>query len=96
MILIRYIDLYNSYYDENGEEYNALIHQNLTVPFEIDLNDAISISPHMTRAGKLFRNVSLIEDRYGKTHKVVGNYKKLIELRDNPPRKTIGYGKTTN
>lgn len=90
---MRYIDLYNSYYDESGEVQDELVHQNLTVPFDIDLNDIATISPHMTRQGKEYRTVALIEDRYGKTHKVVGNYKKLINLRDNPPRNPIGYGK---
>lgn len=92
MILIRYIDLYTSYYDDNGEVQDALVRQNVTVPFDVDLND-MTISPQLTRTGSTYRNVSTLEDRYGKVHKVVGNYKQLIELRDNPPRNPIGYGK---
>lgn len=92
MILMRYIDFYKSYYNEEGQIVDELVAQNMLTPFDTDL-DNTSIGPFIGGDGVQFKNVSLVEDRYGKTHKVVGNYRKLIELRDNPPRKPIGYGK---
>jgi hypothetical protein len=96
MVLMKYVDLYDSYYNENGELQEELVRENFLVPCDIDLSDVIHISPYYTRTGRFYRNVSILENRYGKTFKVVGNYNQLIKLRDNPPKKQIGYGKTTN
>lgn len=96
MILIKYLDLYDSYYNEAGDMVSELIAENVTIPFTIDLDDIIEITPYMTKSGKLYKNVSLVETRYNKTYKVVGNYKTLNELRINPPKKQIGYAKEPN
>ena len=96
MILIKYIDIYSTFHDENGEPYNELVKENATVPVEVNMDDLL-ISPYYTGQGKLFKNVSVVKNRYGDSFRVVGNYKKLIKLRDDPPRKQVGYGSyTTN
>ncbi len=97
MIIVKYIDIYQQVYDdESGQVYNDLVHSNFTVPDIIDPSDIISIGPYFGTNKKLFKNVSYVKDRYGNTFKVVGNYKKLNEIRKKPRRGTIGYGKTTD
>ena len=97
MILIKYLDVYGSYYDEEGHMYEELLHRNHAVPFYICSSEILTITPYFGTNGRLYRNVSVLKDRYGNTYKVVGNYKELIALKENKPVKgTIGYGTTTN
>ena len=96
MILIKYVDIYDSYYDEQGNRYDELLHPNHPVPFYISSHEILTISPYFGKSGKMFKNVSIVSDRYGTSYKVVGNYKKIINEKENKPVKgTIGYG-TTN
>jgi hypothetical protein len=97
MILIKYLDIYDSYYDEEGNRNDVLLEQNHTVPFYINKHEILNVSPYFGRNGKLFKNVSIINDRYGASYKVVGNYKTIINEKENKlATGTIGYGKTTN
>ena len=92
MKVIKCVDLYDNYYGEDGQLYEKLIQSNFTVPCIIEESDIISITPYFGRNGKLFKNVSILENRYGSKYKVVGNYDKLNEQMNNPKRNKIGYG----
>lgn len=82
MLLIKYISFKN-----NNDE----IIKDVTVPFDINSRNINTIGPMVSDHGTLFKNVSLIEDCYGTIYKVVGNYKKLIEMKDKQQYNKIGY-----
>lgn len=93
MTIIKYVDIYDTFYSDEGELTQELVRSNFMLPTIVDPNDIVNFSPYFSVEGKLFKNVSVLEDRYGKTYKVVGNYKTLNQMMDNPIRKPIGYGK---
>ncbi len=78
MIFIRYIDIYDIFYDENGKSYEKILVPNSTMPIYIDKNNISSIYPNYTSEGKLYKNVSILVDNSDKKYKVVGNYKEIL------------------
>jgi len=89
MIIIRFIDLYTTFTNDKGEEYEKLSVRNFTLPTIIDESRIVGINPFFSKKGKLFKNVSMI--RYdNEIIKVIGNYKEL-EKRRKPGCKIKGY-----
>ena len=81
MILYKYI----SFENDDGE-----LIENKLLPTDIPRESIHSISPWFNDYGALFKNVTLLTDKYGNTHKVRGNWKELLnEIRND--NKKIGY-----
>lgn len=81
MLIMKYITFEN----KNTSDIKTII-----VPTHIIDKDITSISPMFTSRGSLYKNVTVIEDRSGNYHKVVGNYKEHIKNLEIPSNK-IGY-----
>ncbi len=62
---------------------------NIVVPTHIEDN-ITAVSPMFTNSGSFYKNITLLENKYGQTFKVVGNYKNFIYLVDKCKPK-IGY-----
>lgn len=69
MIFERYVDI------AVGE--NEFV-ENIRIETDIPEGEIYTISPMMTKYGAKYKNISLIEDRYGNQFKVKGNYKDMI------------------
>lgn len=80
MLILKYIT-----FENKASDIKTII-----VPTHIIDKDITSISPMFTSRGSLYKNVTVIEDRSGNYHKVVGNYKEHIKNLEVPPNK-IGY-----
>ena len=77
MIIMTYTDLYDSFIDEEGIQYDVIVKKHVNIPIHINENDIKSISPSISKDGKLFKNVSIITDNFDTKYKVVGNYKDI-------------------
>jgi hypothetical protein len=99
MIFINYNDIYEEYLTEENEVNYRVVVKNATTPINLNLDNIVTIEPLMTKQGKLYKNVSLIKDRYDKIYKVVGNYRKIINAVDTQYNKNNnriivqGYGR---
>lgn len=49
------------------------------VPTQVSKDEVVNVSPYLTSAGKLYKNVSVIERNNGSFITVVGNYSDLRE-----------------
>jgi len=100
MMFIAYVDLYETIMDEETNEmFQQLSQSNCTMPLELNANEILTVSPMITAKGKFFKNVTKLTDRYGNSYKVLGNYKDIINKKDDKSKNKIGYtnyGKTTN
>ena len=83
MIVLRYTTF------ENDE--GDLI-SNVIIPVDLPKEAVYTISPMITDRGTCFKNVTLIEDMYGKQYKIVGNYKDWIKkIRPQTETNKIGF-----
>lgn len=82
MTIIRYVDIYKTVTDEEGNVYDEIIAKNLTIPTIIHSYGISSISPYIGSNGKPFKNVtSFVYDN--EMYKVVGNYKDINDRINN-------------
>lgn len=81
MIFTRYIDMVME--DET-------VRENIRMEMDIPEGEILLISPMLTDYGAKYKQVSVLQDRYGNQYKVKGNYKDLIE-KIRPGRTKIGY-----
>lgn len=84
MIFERYIDI-----QVGKDEYL----DNIKIETDIPATDIYTISPMITKYGAKYKNVTLLEDRYGNQFKVKGNYKDFISLIRNNKTDVKGFGK---
>ena len=86
MKIIKYLDLYKQYVNEEGEVYESLVLQNFTLPSIIKKERISYIEPYYTEKGRLYKNVSILTYDNGEKFKVVGNYNEFNKI-----IKKIGY-----
>jgi hypothetical protein len=81
MLIMKYITFENT---------NTCETKTIIVPTHIIDKNIATISPMFSNSGSLFKNVTIIEDTRGTYHRVVGNYKEIINNLEKPAIK-IGY-----
>lgn len=93
MKVIRYGDIFDTIYNEDGTAEDVLIRSNFTAPIILNSSRIETIEPYMGVNCRPFKNVSIITYETGRQFKVVGNYNELKERIDNNNRVRIkGYG----
>jgi hypothetical protein len=60
---------------------------------DIPRSEIFIISPMINKYGAKFKNISILEDRYGNQYKVKGNYKDFIRIIRNPKSEIKGFRK---
>lgn len=79
--VIRYMDMYKTEMDDDGNMYSTVFKKDLTVPVFVESHNIGLIQPYIGSNGKQFKNVSTFY--YGdEVFKVVGNYMDLERLRN--------------
>lgn len=82
MIFKRYIDLAlgdNQYLED------------IRIDTDLPKEDILTISPMLTKYGAKYKNITLLNDRYGNQYKVIGNYRDIIDEVRNNKRTKIGF-----
>jgi len=93
MKIIRFIDVVEQAYDEEGNPYEEIRIANFTLPTIIDPYKIETICPLFTGEGKLYKNVSVIKYD-NEMMKVLGNPDYLWDLKKNKREPFVGfYGK---
>lgn len=82
MIFTRYIDMIME--DES-------VLENVRMEMDIPEGEILLITPMLTQYGAKYKQVSVLQDRYGNQYKVKGNYKDLIKQIRKEDRTKIGY-----
>ena len=85
MILINYTTMFLDDEKTSTETCVAM------TPIYIDSKYILSVRPMITTKGRLFKNVSYLQDKFGNDYKVVGNYKKIAKKIRIDEHKKIGY-----
>jgi len=92
MKVVKYIDIYSTELDEEGNPIDKLERANVGIPEYINEKKITSVSPYFTSSGRLYKNVSIIVCD-GTQMKVVGNYNDLNALIQNKTRPVGGFNK---
>jgi hypothetical protein len=93
MKIIRFIDVVNSYTDEEGNLVEDLAYSNFTLPTILEAKRVESVCPLFTKDGKLYKNVSVIKYD-SEMMKVLGNPDYIWGLKHNIKEPFKGfYGK---
>lgn len=82
MIFKRYIDLAlgdNQYLED------------IRIDTDLPKEDILTISPMLTKYGAKYKNITLLNDRYGNQYKVIGNYRDIIDEVRNNKRTKVGF-----
>lgn len=91
MRVLRYVNLYETFYTEEGQPYEVLTKENATLPIILNPYKIATIEPYYTVAGRQYKNVSIITYDNGDKFKVVGNYIELNTRSTSNNRPKIGY-----
>lgn len=86
MIFINYNDIYEEYTNEENELDYRVVVKNATIPIHIDKDHIMTVEPLVSQRGSLYKNVSLLKDRNDKIYKVVGNYKDILNRKNERVR----------
>ena len=90
MKIVKYIDVYTTEEDEEGEAYDKIHKLNIGIPEHINEKKITNISPYFTQDGRLFKNVSIVMYD-GNMLKVVGNYNDLNDRMENKTKPVGGF-----
>lgn len=91
MNLVRYVNIYETVYDEEDQPYEEVTKENITLPIILKPYKITSIEPYYTRKGKPYKNVSIITYDSGEKFKVVGNYKNINQHTNSNNNPHIGF-----
>jgi hypothetical protein len=97
MLAIRYINIYRTEMDEEGNYYDKLHKSNLMLPIILEPYKISTIEPYYTSNGKAYKNVSVVSYDNGDKFRIVGNYKEIFKkIKSNEINNTIGFKKDGN